>query len=559
MGNCTSCENSCPSVKQCGQFWSVSAHVLLAVCCVGIAVANRLTPIENGWSPSDGVGQFSYFFHRVVATDFRRQTSDLDAHTHCPPAFNATGARRGVDSLSTCLLRKGPADSLQSDVNVQECLEIDGVVPVYELWFAGVVPSVEYVFWAFLFITASCCTSFSRLDGYPNLRQSYRFIVPMLPAVLNSVVFVLNFVNWAGDVDGFETPYNTEVRVRVPETCSTIRFVFALVLVGFLLQIPHLLNNFNVPCFVYQEGFLVPGFSDEDSNFGKLKNYRKMHPDESNKDDFISFRNKFNEETDTGKGPAYEEIQSNIYASELNQRDEQFRVGFWQAVSEDANFTIGAILLAVAFSAHAGVHDDSTLMVDLCCVGGVGFLQHMSHVLMLVKEYVFQDTNEYHGPGVGKQDDISPEQEDEVCRHIGRTRVMIHFFVFSLAVFYCNRTAPSVFNDSELKNFFEVARFSVILALLACNTMYDIFFEIVHVVRHMTQVGPKFEVNPAEYDEGKPYPAKVAFLEYHAQYRGPYLWRVHLLLPFMLFFGLLIFCQQFLRPVLNIDARVVLV
>ena len=49
------------------------------------------------------------------------------------------------------------------------------------------------------------------------------------------------------------------------------------------------------------------------------------------------------------------------------------------------------------------------------------------------------------------------------------------------------------------------------------------------------------------------------FLAYHAQYRGPYLWRVHLLLPFMLFFGAVVYCQQHLRDVLNIDARVGLV
>jgi hypothetical protein len=243
----------------------------------------------------------------------------------------------------------------------------------------------------------------------------------------------------------------------------------------------------------------------------------------------------------------------------LNQRDEQFRVGFWQAVSEDLNFTTGGVLLAVVFSAHAGVHDDSTLLMDVCCVGGVGFLQHMSHVLMLVKEYVFQDSTEDHKEGVGNEDDMSEEMEADVCRHIGNTRVMIHFFVFALVVFYCNRASPSTFNDTELKNFFEVGRFSVILALLACNTMYDIFFEIVHVIKHMTQVGPGFQVNASDYKEGTEYAAKLGFLAYHAQYRGPYLWRVHLLLPFMLFFGAVVFFQQDMRPVLNIEARVVLV
>jgi hypothetical protein len=224
------------------------------------------------------------------------------------------------------------------------------------------------------------------------------------------------------------------------------------------------------------------------------------------------------------------------------------------------------MLLAVVFSVHAGVHDDSTLLVDVCCVGGVGLLQHMAHVLMLVKEYVFQDSNvdrttDEQGETIGKGDDMTPDEERRVCEHIGNTRVMIHFFVFSLVVFYCNRASPSTFDDTELKNFFEVARFSVILALLACNTMYDIFFELVHVVKRMTVIGKEFSVNPLLNDTGQglPYPAKIAFLDYHGQYRGPYLWRVHLLLPFMLLFAALIFFEQSMRPMMNIDARVGLV
>lgn len=154
---------------------------------------------------------------------------------------------------------------------------------------------------------------------------------------------------------------------------------------------------------------------------------------------------------------------------------------------------------------------------------------------------------------------MTPDMERRVCEHIGNTRVMIHFFVFALVVFYCNRASPSTFDDTELKNFFEVARFSVILALLACNTMYDIFFELVHVVKHMTEAGPDFTVNPGTYEKDTNYAAKVSFLAYHAQYRGPYLWRVHLLLPFMLLFAGLIYFEQAWRPILNIDARVGLV
>ena len=50
--------------------------------------------------------------------------------------------------------------------------------------------------------------------------------------------------------------------------------------------------------------------------------------------------------------------------------------------------------------------------------------------------------------------------------------------------------------------------------------------------------------------------ATQQFLNYHSQYQGPYLWRVHLVLPLMLAFGTITACLQHYRPILRVDAAV---
>ena len=176
----------------------------------------------------------------------------------------------------------------------------------------------------------------------------------------------------------------------------------------------------------------------------------------------------------------------------------------------------------------------------------------MSHVLMLVKEYVFEDSVSVYADDIALRDEDATQdgREQNICTKIGNTRLTIHFFVLSLVVFYCNRTAPSTFQDNEVTSFFQVARFSVILGLCLCNTLYDVFFETVHVIKHMTEVAPEYEVDAELKDQPS---AAKAFLEYHAQYQGPYLWRVHLVLPLMLVFGTITAVLQHYRPILKME------
>jgi hypothetical protein len=98
--------------------------------------------------------------------------------------------------------------------------------------------------------------------------------------------------------------------------------------------------------------------------------------------------------------------------------------------------------------------------------------------------------------------------------------------------------------------------------------MYDVFFETVHIVKHMTESGRLYTIPGKEDQDRYMYRvdaaladqknAKRTFLDYHLQYQGPYLWRVHLVLPLLLVFGLITNGLQGLRPILKTDADVLL-
>jgi hypothetical protein len=173
----------------------------------------------------------------------------------------------------------------------------------------------------------------------------------------------------------------------------------------------------------------------------------------------------------------------------------------------------------------------------------IGILQHMSHVLMLVKEYIFQDSDDLI---INVKQDIKAQQEQEraMCNYIGTTRLTIHGIVFSVFVFFCNRTAPSTFKDNHESSLYMVARFTVVLVMWLSNTCYDIFFEIVHVIKHFSDVAPGFDGNARDQDDEQ----TEKFLEYHAQYRGPYLWRVMLVLPLLSVFCVFVNIMQTYPP-----------
>ena len=442
-------------------------------------------------------------------------------------------------------------------------------MPAYTLNYAGTVATTDYVFWAFLCITASCVTSFTRMDAYPNHRKYTRGILPIACICLNVVVVVHNWIVWTVNFDGLESTKNTENRKNNQYTCSTIRFMFAFNLVSIFFHIPHWLCQISIfECFQYPKQFIQVKDDELVRSESKVVDFTHYFDVERKWKDLIPpdtvplatewndyWDNISNKPRDDGTRDylAAQAIQDSIHSFALNERDQQFRISYWQAISEDINFTMGCLYLAVAFSAHSGVHDDSTLFMDLSCVFMVGILQHMSHVLMLVKEYVFEDALSVYADDIALRNDDGEQdaREQNVCTKIGNTRLTIHFFVLSLIVFYCNRTAPSTFQDNEVTSFFQVARFSVILGLCLCNTLYDVFFETVHVIKHMTEVAPEYLVDAETNDQPS---AAQAFLKYHAQYQGPYPWRVHLVLPLLLVFGTITAALQHYRPMLKMDA-----
>ena len=554
-----------PSSAQVATYFTLFFHLTLAIGCVLIAVVIRA---------ADGgpVGEASTLFHRIVVTEFEEQSASLGARVRCTELFQkSTDELLGVDSACSCLqtdmLLKtlGENETLNEayyESTLRECTDIKGAMPAYVLKYAGTVTTANYVFWAFICITASCVTSFTRMDAYPNHRVYSRGVLPIACFLMNATVLVHSWSVWTLNFDGFESTENTKQRHEDADTCATIRFLFAFNFVAFFFNFPHWIGQINLfPCFKYPRQFIQPK-SDQETmrsedravDFDVYFNRRRAYvpvadadPPSTFGDYWDSVANAKRENETFPEHLSNEAIQDTIHAFALNQRDQQFRMSYWQAVSEDLNFTLGCMFLAVAFSAHSGVHDDSTLYMDLCCVFMVGILQHMSHVLMLVKEYVFEDSLTTYENDIGRD-----AREENICRRIGYTRLTIHFFVLSLIVFYCNRTAPSTFQDSEVTSWFQVARFSVILGLCVCNTTYDIFFETVHVIQHMTDFAPNYKADADQADQPS---AMAEFLKYHAQYQGPYLWRVHVVLPLLLGFGAITAGLQHYRPLLKMTAE----
>lgn len=383
----------------------------------------------------------------------------------------------------------------------------------YTLRYAGFVSGKIYVLSAVILIVLACLTSLTRMKYYPNHTQFLPSLVPLGCCIMHIVLLMLCGNVWQSDFEAFESSPHRDARIGDTWTFQTVRFIYAFQIFGFFLNIPHWLDQ-------------IP----------KLKSW--AYPD-------ILFDTNLK-----GKNPIQpiydKEEYTDIYRlllhqSVLNVRDEYFRVGYWQSVSEDIQFTNGCMLLVVVFSVHAGVHDDCTLFTDMACVFMIGLLQHMSHVLMLVKEYIFQDSDDLI---ITFQ--VRPEQEQSMVKYIGNTRLMIHGIVFSVFVFFCNRTAPSTYNDNHETSLYTVARFAVVLVMWLSNTCYDIFFELVHVIKHFSDVAPNFDGNVTDFNDEQ----TENFLDYHAQYRGPYLWRVMIVLPLSTMFCVFVYTMQTSNPTL---------
>lgn len=495
----------------CQEIIDTQVKIFNLLFCVALAALACVIAVADFYMPNS-------FIHRVVVTSFDKFVGDVPQEQYCRFTSNVT-ASQGPDSVCSCLLR--------SNITVQTCQEIEGSVPVYTLGYAGSVAGRQYVLCAVLLIASSCLTSLTRLKAYPNHIRILRSFIPIVCFLLNGAVLYVSFNTWYGDLDGFESSSLHSARMQNTWTCHTIRFLFAFQIFGFFLNVPHWLED--VP---YLTSWKYPLINvTEDVSYYKTNGEKKKFED----------KNKYPDE--------YKLI---LHKSLLDVRDEYFRVGFWQSVSEDITFTTGCMLFVVVFSASGGVHDDSTLFMDMSCVLVIGILQHMSHVLMLVKEYIFQDSDDLM---IGEYDiKATEEYERAICNYIGGTRLMIHAFVFSIFVFYCNRTAPSTFNLNDITSMYQVARFSVVFFMWICNTCYDIFFEVIHVIKHFTVIAPGFNGNPYNEKEDQ----TEEFLQYHAQYRGPYIWRVMVVLPLLCVFCAGVFFMQTYQPNLDLDPRLTL-
>lgn len=477
-------------------FFSLLIALVVGFTCIVLAIYNFQMP--------------NSYVHNVVVTRFDKYETELSDTQYCGLTASNIGMQ-GPDSICTCL--QNP-DKFHYGTP-QKCKEIQGAMQARTLRYAGFVSGRIYILSAVVLIVLSCLTSLTRMKYYPNHTDVLPHFVPLVCFVMQIVLLYLCGNVWQSDFDGFESLSHRDARLSDTWTFQTVRFIYAFQIFGFFLNFPLWLEH--VP---FLKSWAYPNIL--------------FDPD---------FKSKNQIQTITKKENYTEQYKLLLHQSVLNVRDEYFRVGYWQSVSEDIQFTNGCMLFVVAFSAHAGVHDDCTLFTDMSCVFMVGLLQHMSHVLMLVKEYIFQDSDDLI---INEKQDIKAQHEQEraMCNYIGTTRLMIHGIVLSVFVFFCNRTAPSTFNDNHDTSLYMVARFAVVLVMWLSNTCYDIFFELVHVIKHFSDVAPGFDGNVADVD-GK---ETENFLDYHAQYRGPYLWRVMIVLPLLTVFCVFLNGMQTYNP-----------
>lgn len=477
-------------------FFSLLIAIVVGVACIGLAVSNFQMP--------------NSYVHNVVVTRFDKYETELSDTQYCTLTASRYGMQ-GPDSICTCL---NNPDKFHHG-SPQKCKEIQGAMQAHTLRYSGVVSGQVYILVASILIALSCLTSLTRMKYYPNHTFVLAMVVPLGCFCVNLGLLVWMGSAWQSDFHGFESSSHHDARLFDSWTFQTVRFIYAFQIFGFFLNFPLWMEY--IP---YLKSWAYPSIL--------------LDPDLKGDNPITVINDRDNYTT---------QYQLLLHRTVLNIRDEYFRVGYWQSVSEDIQFTTGCMLFVVAFSVHSGVHDDCTLFTDMSCVFMIGILQHMSHVLMLVKEYIFQDSDDLI---INVKQDIKAQQEQEraMCNYIGTTRLTIHGIVFSVFVFFCNRTAPSTFKDNHESSLYMVARFTVVLVMWLSNTCYDIFFEIVHVIKHFSDVAPGFDGNARDQDDEQ----TEKFLEYHAQYRGPYLWRVMLVLPLLSVFCVFVNIMQTYPP-----------
>jgi len=182
----------------------------------------------------------------------------------------------------------------------------------------------------------------------------------------------------------------------------------------------------------------------------------------------------------------------------------------YTCVLQDLNYITGFVLVVSTFSAQSGVHDDNTLFVDIACVVFLGFLQHLSHVTMLMKEEAVglceDPMDRLYNAKEGQGEKIrsyayESQVMDRIFQFFSSTRALIFGLMGITAYIFLFRMAPTVFVSNSVADWNSNAKFLTVLYYISPSILYDLYYEFVHF-NHMKRY------------------------QRHLEYFGPNLWRI---------------------------------
>jgi hypothetical protein len=177
----------------------------------------------------------------------------------------------------------------------------------------------------------------------------------------------------------------------------------------------------------------------------------------------------------------------------------------YSCILQDLHYIAGFMLVISTFSAQSGEHDDNTIFLDVVCVLFIGFMQHISHLVMLLKEQAIgfcEDGN----PGDPDRKDIrSLEYEAGSLNYIfaffSMTRAWIFAIMIASIYVFSRRIATTVFTHNSVTSWNNNAKFFTLFFFVSPSLLYDLYYEFAH------------------YDHMKR-------SQRHLEYYGPQLWRI---------------------------------
>lgn len=177
----------------------------------------------------------------------------------------------------------------------------------------------------------------------------------------------------------------------------------------------------------------------------------------------------------------------------------------YSCILQDLHYIAGFMLVISTFSAQSGEHDDYTIFLDVVCVLFIGFMQHISHLVMLLKEQAIGFIEDGKPGDQGRKDIRSLEYEAGSMNYIfsffSMTRAWIFAIMGASVYVFSRRIAPTVFAHDSVKSWNNNAKFFTLLFFVSPSILFDLYYEFAH------------------FDQMRKY-------QRHLEYFGPQLWRI---------------------------------